>query len=92
MSQDATNDAYSEADLRNTGMNLRHDREWDYELERIVEEIEERDATKVGLQFPEGSNAAVRPSPTTSAKSSTKILRSCFRASPATEPAISIRS
>ncbi|ELZ17595.1 diphthamide biosynthesis enzyme Dph2 [Natrinema limicola] len=45
---------YSEGDLRNTGMSLKHDREWDYELEQIVEEIEERDATKVGLQFPEG--------------------------------------
>ncbi|SEO86737.1 2-(3-amino-3-carboxypropyl)histidine synthase [Halogranum amylolyticum] len=50
MSQDAS----SEGDLRNTGMSLRHDREWDYELERIVEEVEERDAKKVGLQFPEG--------------------------------------
>jgi 2-(3-amino-3-carboxypropyl)histidine synthase len=50
MSQDAT----SEGDLRNTGMSLRHDREWDYELERIVEEVEERDAKKVGLQVPEG--------------------------------------
>ncbi|WP_224335885.1 diphthamide biosynthesis enzyme Dph2 [Haloprofundus halobius] len=47
-------DAYSEGDLRNTGMALRHDREWDYELERIIDEIEDRDATKVGLQFPEG--------------------------------------
>ncbi|WP_408958683.1 diphthamide biosynthesis enzyme Dph2 [Natrinema sp. 74] len=45
---------YSEGDLRNTGMRLKHDREWDYELEQIVEAIEERDATKVGLQFPEG--------------------------------------
>ncbi|GAB3026189.1 diphthamide biosynthesis enzyme Dph2 [Natronobiforma cellulositropha] len=45
---------YSEGDLRNTGMALKHDREWDYELERIVDAIEERDATKVGLQFPEG--------------------------------------
>jgi len=45
---------YSEGDLRNTGMSLKHDREWDYELEQIVEAIEERDATKVGLQFPEG--------------------------------------
>ncbi|WP_207589066.1 diphthamide biosynthesis enzyme Dph2 [Halomontanus rarus] len=45
---------YSEGDLRNTGMSLRHDREWDYELERIIEAIEERDASKVGLQFPEG--------------------------------------
>ena len=45
---------YSEGDLRNTGMSLKHDREWDYELERIVDAIEERDAKKVGLQFPEG--------------------------------------
>ncbi|WP_254530304.1 diphthamide biosynthesis enzyme Dph2 [Natrinema gelatinilyticum] len=45
---------YSEGDLRNTGMRLKHDREWDYELEEIVDAIEERDATKVGLQFPEG--------------------------------------
>jgi 2-(3-amino-3-carboxypropyl)histidine synthase len=45
---------YSEGDLRNTGMSLRHDREWDYELDRIIEAIEERDATTVGLQFPEG--------------------------------------
>ncbi|AFK19423.1 diphthamide biosynthesis enzyme Dph2 [Haloferax mediterranei ATCC 33500] len=50
MSQDAS----SEGDLRNTGMSLKHDREWDYELERIVEAIEERDAKRVGLQFPEG--------------------------------------
>jgi 2-(3-amino-3-carboxypropyl)histidine synthase len=50
MSQDASSDG----DLRNTGMSLKHDREWDYELERIVEEVEERDAKKVGLQFPEG--------------------------------------
>jgi 2-(3-amino-3-carboxypropyl)histidine synthase len=35
-------------------MALKHDREWDYELDRIVEAIEERDAKKVGLQFPEG--------------------------------------
>ncbi|MFC4986536.1 diphthamide biosynthesis enzyme Dph2 [Saliphagus infecundisoli] len=46
--------AYSEGDLRNTGMALKHDREWDYELERIVDAIEERDAETVGLQFPEG--------------------------------------
>ncbi|MFC7129344.1 diphthamide biosynthesis enzyme Dph2 [Haloferax chudinovii] len=50
MSQDAS----SEGDLRNTGMSLKHDREWDYELERIVEAVEERDAKRVGLQFPEG--------------------------------------
>ncbi|MFC7165797.1 diphthamide biosynthesis enzyme Dph2 [Halospeciosus flavus] len=35
-------------------MSLRHDRTWDYELDRIVEAVEERDAEKVGLQFPEG--------------------------------------
>ena len=51
MSQDPVT---TEGDLRNTGMRLKHDREWDYELERIVDAIEERDATKVGLQFPEG--------------------------------------
>ncbi|WP_121823539.1 diphthamide biosynthesis enzyme Dph2 [Halostella salina] len=45
---------FSEGDLRNTGMSLKHDREWDYELDRIVEAVEERDAKKVGLQFPEG--------------------------------------
>ncbi|WP_435335560.1 diphthamide biosynthesis enzyme Dph2 [Haloarchaeobius sp. TZWWS8] len=49
-----SNESYSEGDLRNTGMSLKHDREWDYELERIVEAVDERDATKVGLQFPEG--------------------------------------
>ncbi|WP_440991069.1 diphthamide biosynthesis enzyme Dph2 [Haloarchaeobius baliensis] len=47
-------ESYSEGDLRNTGMSLKHDREWDYELDRIVEAVEERDADKVGLQFPEG--------------------------------------
>jgi len=41
-------------DLRQTGMSLKHDREWDYELERIVDAVEEREATSVGLQFPEG--------------------------------------
>ncbi|MFC7233140.1 diphthamide biosynthesis enzyme Dph2 [Saliphagus sp. GCM10025308] len=45
---------YSEGDLRNTGMSLKHDREWDYELERIVDAVEEKDAKKIGLQFPEG--------------------------------------
>jgi 2-(3-amino-3-carboxypropyl)histidine synthase len=53
MSQDA-GDTTTEGDLRNTGMSLKHDREWDYELDRIIEEIEEKDAKKVGLQFPEG--------------------------------------
>jgi len=53
MSQESTEE-YSEGDLRNTGMSLRYDRTWDYELERIVEAVEERDASTVGLQFPEG--------------------------------------
>ncbi|WP_232701619.1 diphthamide biosynthesis enzyme Dph2 [Halobacterium wangiae] len=44
----------SAGDLRNTGLSLKHDRTWDYELDRIVEEVEERGAEKVGLQFPEG--------------------------------------
>ena len=43
-----------DGDLRKTGMALRHDREWDYELDRIVEAVEERDAESVGLQLPEG--------------------------------------
>jgi 2-(3-amino-3-carboxypropyl)histidine synthase len=51
MSQDADR---TEGDLRNTGMALRHDREWDYELDRIVTAVEERGAETVGLQFPEG--------------------------------------
>ncbi|WP_435194597.1 diphthamide biosynthesis enzyme Dph2 [Natronomonas sp. EA1] len=45
---------YGEGDLTRTGMALKHDRTWDYELDRIAEAVEERDATKVGLQFPEG--------------------------------------
>ncbi|WP_439025919.1 diphthamide biosynthesis enzyme Dph2 [Haloarchaeobius sp. DT45] len=49
-----SNESFSEGDLRNTGMSLKHDREWDYELDRIIEAVDERDATKVGLQFPEG--------------------------------------
>ncbi|MEF8975514.1 MAG: diphthamide biosynthesis enzyme Dph2 [Halapricum sp.] len=49
MSQDRT-----EGDLRKTGLSLKHDREWDYELDRIVSEVEERNASTVGLQFPEG--------------------------------------
>ncbi|MFC7227079.1 diphthamide biosynthesis enzyme Dph2 [Salinirubellus salinus] len=52
MSQDA--DARTEGDLTKTGMALKHDRTWDYELDRIVEAVEERDASTVGLQFPEG--------------------------------------
>ncbi|MFQ3320736.1 MAG: 2-(3-amino-3-carboxypropyl)histidine synthase [Natronomonas sp.] len=45
---------YTEGDLRNTGMSLKHERTWDYELDRIVDAVEERDASTVGLQFPEG--------------------------------------
>jgi 2-(3-amino-3-carboxypropyl)histidine synthase len=52
MSKDTTN--RSDGDLRNTGLSLRYDREWDYELDRIVEAVAERDAGSVGLQFPEG--------------------------------------
>jgi 2-(3-amino-3-carboxypropyl)histidine synthase len=51
MTEDAE---YSPGDLRATGMALKHDREWDYELDRIVEAVDERDASTVGLQFPEG--------------------------------------
>jgi len=47
-------DARSAGDLRETGMALKHDREWDYELDRIVEAVQQRDAGTVGLQFPEG--------------------------------------
>ncbi|ADD07138.1 S-adenosyl-L-methionine:L-histidine 3-amino-3-carboxypropyltransferase [Natrialba magadii ATCC 43099] len=55
MSQESESEStYTEGDLRNTGMQLKHDREWDYELDRIIDAIEERDAEKVGLQFPEG--------------------------------------
>ena len=43
-----------EGDLTRTGMALKHDREWDYELDRIVAEVDERGAETVGLQFPEG--------------------------------------
>jgi 2-(3-amino-3-carboxypropyl)histidine synthase len=52
MSQDSAD--RPDGDLRETGMSLRHDREWDYELDRIVDAVAERDATSVGLQFPEG--------------------------------------
>ena len=45
---------FSGGDLRKTGMRLKHDREWAYEIDRIVEAIEERGAQTVGLQFPEG--------------------------------------
>jgi 2-(3-amino-3-carboxypropyl)histidine synthase len=44
----------AEGDLTRTGMALKHDRTWDYELDRIVEAVDERDAATVGLQFPEG--------------------------------------
>ncbi|WP_254538045.1 diphthamide biosynthesis enzyme Dph2 [Halomarina litorea] len=53
MSQEPQSE-YTEGDLRNTGMSLKHERTWDYELDRIVEAVEERGAKKVGLQFPEG--------------------------------------
>ena len=52
MSQDSSDKP--DGDLRNTGLSLRHDREWDYELDRIADAVAERDAEKVGLQFPEG--------------------------------------
>ena len=60
MSQDSADDR-SEGDLRNTGLSLKHDREWDYELDRITEAVEERDAETVGLQFPEGLKRRARP-------------------------------
>ncbi len=44
----------TEGDLTRTGLSLKHDREWDYELDRIVSAVEEREAATVGLQFPEG--------------------------------------
>ncbi len=47
-------ESYDGGDLRNTGMRLKHDREWDYELDRIVDAVAKRDAETVGLQFPEG--------------------------------------
>jgi len=47
-------DERSAGDLRNTGMALKHDREWDYELDRVVDAVADRDASTVGLQFPEG--------------------------------------
>ena len=43
-----------DGDLRKTGLSLKHDREWDYELDRIAETVDERNADTVGLQFPEG--------------------------------------
>lgn len=53
-SGDTREERRSDGDLRNTGMKLRHDREWDYELDRITEAVTERSANSVGLQFPEG--------------------------------------
>ncbi|PSQ44205.1 diphthamide biosynthesis enzyme Dph2 [Halobacteriales archaeon SW_7_68_16] len=53
MSHDGT-EYEADGDLRKTGMALKHDREWDYELDRIVDAVRERDAETVGLQFPEG--------------------------------------
>jgi 2-(3-amino-3-carboxypropyl)histidine synthase len=44
----------TEGDLTRTGMALKHERTWDYELDRIVEAVDEREASTVGLQFPEG--------------------------------------
>jgi 2-(3-amino-3-carboxypropyl)histidine synthase len=44
-------------DERNHGetkMELTYGREWDYELERLVDIIKKRDVKTVGLQFPEG--------------------------------------
>jgi 2-(3-amino-3-carboxypropyl)histidine synthase len=35
-------------------MSLQHDREWDYELDRVISAVDERGAETVGLQFPEG--------------------------------------
>ncbi|MFB6141808.1 MAG: diphthamide biosynthesis enzyme Dph2 [Halorientalis sp.] len=58
MSQDSAD--RSEGDLRKTGLSLKHDREWDYELDRIVTAVEERDAETVGLQFPEGLKRRAR--------------------------------
>ena len=45
--RDAMSGPQSEGDLRNTGMALKHDREWDYELDRIVDAVHERDAETV---------------------------------------------
>lgn len=49
-----SNEPRSPGDLRKTGMALKHDRQWDYELDRIVNAVDDRDAATVGLQFPEG--------------------------------------
>ncbi|MFB6185588.1 MAG: diphthamide biosynthesis enzyme Dph2 [Halobacteriaceae archaeon] len=44
----------SDGDLRNTGMALKHDRKWDYEIDRIINKATEEEADSIGLQFPEG--------------------------------------
>ncbi|MFB6081390.1 MAG: diphthamide biosynthesis enzyme Dph2 [Halanaeroarchaeum sp.] len=49
-----SNEERSAGDLRNTGMSLKYDREWDYELDRVAEAVAEKKAESVGLQFPEG--------------------------------------
>ena len=54
MSHETPAEGDREGDLTRTGMSLKHERTWDYELDRIVEAVEERDASTVGLQFPEG--------------------------------------
>lgn len=43
-----------EGDLSSEGFNLKHDREWSYEIDRICDKIEELNADTVGLQFPQG--------------------------------------
>jgi 2-(3-amino-3-carboxypropyl)histidine synthase len=54
MSDAVSGEDRSAGDLRGTGMALTHDREWSYELDRIAAEAAERDADRVGIQFPEG--------------------------------------
>ncbi|MFW6383893.1 MAG: diphthamide biosynthesis enzyme Dph2 [Halodesulfurarchaeum sp.] len=49
-----TDSAEWSGDLRDTGLALTHDREWDYELDRVAEAVADREADSVGLQFPEG--------------------------------------
>lgn len=43
-----------EGDLRSSSMELKHDREWSYEIDRIRDKIDEHNADRVGLQFPQG--------------------------------------
>lgn len=52
MTQDAG--SLPTGDLTKTGMALTHDRKWAYELDRIEAEVNAKNATVVGLQFPEG--------------------------------------